>query len=259
MKTVGLYNLKGGVGKTATAVNLAYLAALDGKRTLIWDLDPQGAASFYFRIEPKLSGGRKALLKQKRHPIEDQIRGTDFPRLDLIPADFSLRTLDVALDGKKRPTRQLARLLEPLADEYDLVFFDCPPSLSRVSESVFEAAQVLMVPIIPTTLSIRTLEQLAEHLRENGPENLPVWPFFCMVDLRKKLHREVMAQAEDGNRDFAGIQHLETSIPYASDVERMGVERQPIANFAGAGKAARAYLSLWSEVRRRLRGQGNHS
>ena len=88
------------------------------------------------------------------------IKGTDHHGLDLLPADFSYRHMDLALDRFKRPTRRLARVLEPLDDEYDYVFLDCPPSISLVSESVFEAADALLVPIVPATLSSRTIEQL---------------------------------------------------------------------------------------------------
>ena len=161
MSTVlATYNIKGGVGKTSTAVNLAYLAARDGFRTLLWDLDPQGASTYLFRIKPKVRGGGRKLVRGKTD-ISALIRGTDFERLELLPADFSYRHMDLALDGVKRPTQRLARVIAPLREEYDCIFLDCPPSISLVSESVFEAADALLVPLIPATLSSRTFEQLA--------------------------------------------------------------------------------------------------
>ncbi|MEM8929917.1 MAG: ParA family protein [Acidobacteriota bacterium] len=251
MKILAVYNLKGGVGKTASAVNLAHLAALDGARTLIWDLDPQGAASFYFRVRPELDGGRKALLaKKRRGELGTQIRGTDTERLDLIPADFSLRKMDIALDGQKKPGRWVERLLAPLADDYDFVFLDTPPSISRLSESIFRAATALLVPTIPTTLSLRTLDQLEQHLDSSGLD-VPVWPFFSMVDRRKRLHVEVI----DGSDRST---YFSTTVPYASDVERMGVERCPVGELAPSGAAAQAYLALWSEVKQRLLEPADH-
>lgn len=245
MKVFATYNIKGGVGKTATAVNLAYLSAREGARTLVWDLDPQGAATFYFRIQPKVRGGSKKLVKGKRS-IDLTIRGTDFDGLDLIPADFSYRHMDIDLERTKRPTRQLARLLLPLALQYDHLFLDCPPSISLVSESVFVAADVLLVPTIPTTLSLRTLGQLSQHLRDRSAKRLQILPFFCMVDRRKKLHRELV----DKPHDLSGSV-LESEIPYSSVVERMGTRRAPLFEFAGSAPASLAYRHLWDEIKER--------
>ncbi|MGH3230199.1 MAG: ParA family protein, partial [Streptosporangiaceae bacterium] len=152
MKIYATYNIKGGVGKTTAAVNLAWLSAADGYRTLLWDLDPQGAASFLFRIKPRVKGGGKALIRGTK-ALDDAIKGTDFDHLDLLPADFTYRNMDLLLGDKdnKKPTRQIAQLLRPLAGEYDHVFLDCPPSISLVSENVMHAADVLLVPLIPTT------------------------------------------------------------------------------------------------------------
>ena len=131
----------------------------DGARTLLWDLDPQGASTYLFRVKPKVRGGGRKLVRLKSDPAR-LIKGTDHEGLDLLPADFSYRHMDLALERFKRPTRRLARVLEPLRGEYDYVFLDCPPSISLVSESVFEAADALLVPIIPATLSSRTFDQL---------------------------------------------------------------------------------------------------
>jgi cellulose biosynthesis protein BcsQ len=235
------YNIKGGVGKTSAAVNLAYLAARDGARTLLWDLDPQGASTYLFRIKPKVKGGGRKLVRG-RSDVERLIKGTDHDRLDLLPADFSYRHMDLALDETKRPTRRLAKVLAPIAGEYDYVFLDCPPSISLVSESVFEAADALLVPLIPATLSSRTFEQLKKVVGRDGPQ---VLAFFSMVDGRKRLHREVM-ESLGGN----GV--LRAAIPAASDVERMGVRRDALPVFAPRGRAALAYEDLWREVRERL-------
>ena len=240
--TLATYNIKGGVGKTSAAVNLAYLAAREGARTLLWDLDPQGGSTFLFRVKPKVKGGGRKLVRGKTD-VDGLIKGTDHELLDLLPADFSYRHMDLALDDTKKPTRRLARVLAPVAKEYDYVFLDCPPSISLVSESVFEAADALLVPLIPATLSSRTFEQL-RGLVENGPQ---VLAFFSMVDGRKRLHREVMEQLGAGH---AGV--LNAAIPAASDVERMGEHRKPIAEFAPRSRAALAYEELWAEVRARL-------
>jgi chromosome partitioning protein len=242
--TFATYNVKGGVGKTSAAVNLARLAASGGAPTLLWDLDPQGASTYLFRVKPKVKGGGKNLVRG-RSAVDELIKGTDHEGLDLLPADFSYRHMDLALDGAKRPTVRLARVLEPLDGEYEYTFLDCPPSVSLVSESVFEAADVLLVPVIPATLSARTFDQIERLLSETGPR---VMAFFSMVDRRKQLHREVMERLRDEQPGAV----LETAIPMAADVERMGARRLPILDFAPRSAATRAYGALWEEIRARL-------
>lgn len=246
MRVLATYNIKGGVGKTATAVNLGFCAARDGRRTLIWDLDPQGAATFYLRVRAKVKGGGRKLIRGKR-PLPEQIRGSDFDGLDLLPADFSYRHMDQDLEATPRPVRQLERLLEPLAGEYDLVLLDCAPSITLVSEAIFVAANALLVPTIPTTLSLRTLDRLARHLDKKGRRRAELLPFFSMIDRRKKLHREICDGAEE-----LGLETLEASIPNSTVVEQMGLRRAPVGAWAPRSSAARAYRRLWREVRARV-------
>jgi len=234
------YNIKGGVGKTSAAVNLATLAAHDGHSTLLWDLDPQGASTFLFRVKPKIKGGGEKLVRGKTD-ADGQIKGTDTEGLDLLPADFSYRHMDLALDGAK--SNRLNRVNKPL--DYGYVFLDCPPSISLVSENVFEAADALLVPIIPATLSSRTLDQLHQVL-SGGPQ---VLGFFSMADRRKKLHRELMAELAN-EHDL-----LETVIPNSADVERMGAKRAALVDFAPRSRAARAYNDLWGEIKARVAGR----
>ncbi len=239
------YNIKGGVGKTSAAVNLATLAAHEGARTLLWDLDPQGASTYLFRVRPKVKGGGRKLVAGKSD-VDALIKGTDTEGLDLLPADFSYRHMDLALSDAKKPTRRLASVLAPLADDYDYTFLDCPPSISLVSESVFEAADALLVPIIPATLSSRTLAQLHKVLSDTkGPL---VLGFFSMADRRKRLHRDLMESLTAEHPDL-----LQTVIPTSAEVERMGSHRAALVDFAPNSRAARAYADLWEEVRARVR------
>jgi chromosome partitioning protein len=242
--TLATYNIKGGVGKTATAVNLAFLAARDGRRTLLWDLDPQGAASYLLRVRPRVKGGGKALVRGRRS-LDQAAKGTEFDGLDLVPADFTYRNLDLVLDDAKKPTRRIARLLDPMADRYDVIVLDCPPGISLVSENVVHAAGVLLVPLIPTTLSVRTLEQLSEFAA--GLDHPPaLFPFFTMVDGRKRLHREVIEDLRARRDDLAA-----TVIPALSLVEQMSVHRAPLPVFAPRSRVTHSYEALWAEVRDR--------
>ena len=247
MKILAAYNIKGGVGKTATAVNLAYLSARAGLRTLVWDLDPQGATTFYFRIKPKMRGAGRALIRGKRHP-DSLIRETDYPGLDLLRAQFSYRHLDLTLADTRHPDKRLAKVLSLLGQEYERVYLDCAPGITLAAQSVFHAAHALLVPTIPTTLSLRTLDQLLRYLKREGPSRIRVWPFYSMLDARKSLQRRICA-ATEGNARF-----LTTRIPYASVVEQMGERRAPVPAFAPSSTAARAFESLWREVEARLGG-----
>lgn len=240
MRILGVYNIKGGVGKTVTSVNLGFLAAQAGLRTLIWDLDPQAAASYYFRIKPKLKGSKK-LLRGERN-LDTVIKGTDYQNLDLLPADFTFRNMDLLLDTTKKPTAQLLKLLRPLSEDYDLVILDCPPSISLVSENIFRAADLLLVPTIPTTLSQRTLKQLLDFM-EGNMLRTPVHTFYSMVDRRKSMHKDIVASKIDPR---CGT--LTSSIPYASNIERMGIERRPVNDYSARSQAAQAYEELWQEV-----------
>lgn len=242
MKIIACYNIKGGIGKTATTVNLAYLASKEGSKTLVWDLDPQGAASFYFRVKPKIKKGGKGLLTGKKE-LEDVIKGTDFENLDLVPADFSYRNLDLELDDFKNSDKQIRKLLKPLKLEYDYVFLDCPPSVSLVSENILIAADIILVPTIPTTLSLRTLDQIIEFCTKIGIAHSKVLMFFSMVDIRKNLHKQIVENPGEN------INALKTCIPYASDVEKMGIHRQPVPVFARYSPSVKAYRALWGETK----------
>jgi chromosome partitioning protein len=243
---VALYNIKGGVGKTSAAVNLAWLAACGGARTLLWDLDPQGAASFLLRIKPKVKGGARKLVGGKV-TAASQLKGTDHELLDLLPADFTYRNMDLELGEVKRPTKGLARVIAPLGGDYEYVFLDCPPAISLASESVFGAADVLLVPLIPSPLSLRTFDQLHRFVTAEVTKPPRILAFFSMADGRKRLHREVI---EEVSAAHAGV--LASAIPAASDVERMAVHRRVLAQTAPRGRAAGAYEALWSELRLRL-------
>ena len=241
MKTLATYNIKGGVGKTTSAVNLAYLAAQGGLRTLLWDLDPQGAASYLLRVRPRVKGGAKALVRGKPS-LEEAVKVTEYDGLDLVPADFTYRNLDLVLGETKKPTQRIARLLGPMAGDYDVAILDCPPGISLVSENVVHAADILLVPLIPTTLSVRTLEQLTEFVGElDHPPAL--FPFFTMVDGRKRLHREVIDDLRAHRDDLAT-----TVVPALSLVEQMAVHRAPLPVFAPRSRVTRSYEDLWAEV-----------
>jgi cellulose biosynthesis protein BcsQ len=241
MKTIALYSIKGGVGKTAAAVNLSYLSALHSPPTLICDLDPQGASSFYFRITASKKFNSDKFLKGNKK-IHGNIKATDFEHLDLLPSDFSYRNLDIELSEEKKPRKKLKKNLEELSEDYRFVFFDCPPNLTLLSESVFAASDIILVPMIPTTLSIRTYVQLKEFFEANNLDSSKIRVFFTMVEKRKKMHRDII----DEFRNTAGF--LSETIPYNSEVEKMGIYRAPLNAVLPNSTAAKAYSNLWKEL-----------
>ena len=244
MRVVAVAGAKGGVGKTAAAVNLAMLAAEAGHRTLLWDLDPQGAATHCFRARAKVKGGATRILGGKRE-LEAYVRHTDYDRLDLLPADPSFRVVDTILSTRRWPDRVLRKLLRPLEGVYDVVLLDCAPGLGVVTESVIAASDLLLAPIIPAPLALRSLDQLDDFAKSHRA-GIPLLAFLSMLDERKVLHRQVMNQVR-GDRRFALA-----AVPSSAAVERMGMEQVPAVLASPNNLAAVAYRRLWAEAEDRL-------
>ena len=244
MSVIAIYNMKGGVGKTTTAVNLSHLAAAAGQRVLLWDLDPQAASSFAFRIRPRVRGfGRKSL--ESVESLTAAIKATDYHNLDLLPADFAYRKLDRLLDRFGKPERVVTGLVARLRRNYDTVFLDCPAGFSLLTEGILAAADTVLVPAIPTILSLRMVARLVKRAdKADSPSDLAT--FFSMVDRRKTLHRQAARWAASHPELF-----LRAQIPYASIVEQMAVRRMPLAAFAPADSAMAAFEELWTELQTR--------
>jgi chromosome partitioning protein len=242
MKILSSYSIKGGVGKTALAVNLAFALHEAGHRTLLLDLDPQGAAAFYFRVGCAEKFRRRD-TQSLAEGLRRNIRETDFPELDIIPSNLGYRHFDILLGGMAKRRKQLRKVLDEFKPDYDVIILDCPPNITLLSENVFRTSDVVLVPVIPTVLSKRTLEQLAGFFRD---EDLPcemLRPFFSMVQKRNNMHREIMADLPAAHPGF-----LKTVIPFSVDVEKMGMHRMPLLAYSHACKAAKAYRALCDEI-----------
>ncbi len=248
MKIVAVTNIKGGVGKTTTAVNLAYLCAVGGQATLLWDLDPQGAATYTLRCDPSGQSSAKKLVTGKRE-LPELLVPSGYERLDVLPSDFSYRNFDVHLSERKHPTERLLRMSRSLRDVYETLVLDCPAGISLLSENVLRAADAIVVPILPSPLSVRMLTQLQEFVIDNDWTDLAVLPFFSMVDRRKSLHQDMIASARE---QFPEL--LTTEIPYWSEIERMSLRRAPLPAYAPASAAGQVYAALWQEIESRIDG-----
>jgi chromosome partitioning protein len=242
MISLALYNLKGGVGKTATCVNLSYLAAQDGYKVLLWDLDPQGSTSFYYNVHPKIKSGTQKLFNAQLD-LNDLIMFTGYDNIEIIPADLTARNLELILEELRTSRKKFKSILSTLANDYDFIFIDCPPGFSVLSENIFTAADIILMPTIPTTLSVRTYELVKEYFKEKSLDQSKLMCCFTMVDIRKNMHIDTMEELIKDKKFFSNY------IPYLSDVEKMGIHQAPIAVFAPSGYAAKCYRDLWEEIK----------
>jgi cellulose biosynthesis protein BcsQ len=237
---IAVYSAKGGVGKTTLAVNLAWASAtLSSRRTLLWDLDAQGGASYILGQEPGAKSARASITRDA--DVSGLIRPSNIAGVDVLPADESLRTLDYAFHdlGKRK---RLAKIAESLGGEYDRIFIDCPPGLTDTSDQILRASDLVVVPVIPSPLSQRSLDVIKQHVgRKKGPK-VTLAPVFSMVDRRRALHQAELER-------HAGW----PVVPMASAYEKVSEERKPIGELLPrSSPPVQAIADLWRRLEKVL-------
>lgn len=251
MYRLAVYQLKGGVGKTTTAVNLAALAAQDGWPTLLWDLDPQGAAGF-------LLGAEAADLKLKKllraeQPAGRLVQSTRWRHLHVLPSAPKLRKADATLGDAKADARWLKRLLDRFSESYRMVVIDSPPALGGLATSIMRAADMMLMPVEAGAMAQRAVGQAQAHMRELGIRRPRLRTFLNRVDRRRALHRAMAAEPESFLPSASPV-----SIPASALIERMAMEHAPLCDFArSTHPAAQAYSALWRDTRAALERQAS--
>ncbi|MHB8190219.1 MAG: ParA family protein [Ferrimicrobium sp.] len=244
MKVLTCYSLKGGVGKTTTSVCLAHRAAEQGFRTLLFDLDTQGSATWLLRSE-RQEGKRVTRIAMGKPRGSDRSAGTivgsDYENLDLVPYGVETITLEAGLASLKRPKAGVERLFGIADADYDLVVVDLPPSAGSLARAVLGGSDRVIFVMTPAMLSLHALEEAKDRIGTLSKPKTSV--LFTMVEGRRRADQLAMDRtAAQGNSVLA------TTIPKSTLFDRMQEKRTPIALSAPNSKASQSYRSLFDEI-----------
>lgn len=248
-RVIAMCNQKGGVGKTTTTINLAAALAEYGRRVLVVDFDPQGAASVGLGVNPhELDRTIYNLLMERDARIGDALRSTATAGLDLLPANIDLSAAEVQLVGEVARESVLARVLRPVLDDYDVVLVDCQPSLGLLTVNALTAAHGVVIPLECEFFALRgvaLLIETIEKVRDRLNPRLEVDGILATMYDSRTLHaREVVARVHEAFGDTL----LQTVIGRTVKFPDATVAAEPITTYAPTHAGAAAYRQLAREL-----------
>jgi chromosome partitioning protein len=248
-RIIAMCNQKGGVGKTTTTINLGATLAECGRKVLVLDFDPQGAASVGLGVNPhELDTTIYNVLMDRNVDIRDVVRPTAIDGLDLLPANIDLSAAEVQLVGEVARESVLARVLRPVVDDYDVILVDCQPSLGLLTVNALAAAGEILVPIQCEYYALEGLGQLlrnVELVQKNLNPALEVSAIvLVMYDARTKLADQVATEV----RAHFGEKVCRQIVPRTVRLSEAPSFGQPIITFDPTSRGAIAYRQLAKEV-----------